>query len=165
MAKTVYLYDGTPRTVISDWDYPNEPYTEIPPYEGIWQPFYFDPDYQRWIGSEPPLKNSDLERLEEALNSQNKKLNLFIERSNKIEAHNHRLLKYVGDILFQIVNIKQNVDIADNAIQVSDVQYMYDNGIYTNFTIKLLVDNGSLTKREYKEITGEDYPVNIDENE
>ncbi|PTK16828.1 XkdX family protein [Mammaliicoccus sciuri] len=42
---------------------------------------------------------------------------------------------------------------------------MYDNGIYTNFTIKLLVDNASLTKREYKEITGEDYPVNIDENE
>ncbi|MCD8898468.1 XkdX family protein [Mammaliicoccus sciuri] len=42
---------------------------------------------------------------------------------------------------------------------------MYDNGIYTNFTIKLLVDNGSVTKREYKEITGEDYPVNIDENE
>ncbi|MBO3080377.1 XkdX family protein [Mammaliicoccus sciuri] len=42
---------------------------------------------------------------------------------------------------------------------------MYDNGIYTNFNIKLLVDNGSLTKREYREITGEDYPVIIDENE
>ena len=99
------------------------------------------------------------------MNSQNEKLNLFIERSNKIEAHNHRLLKYVGDILFQIANIKQYIDIPDNAIQISDVQYMYDNGIYTKFNIKLLVDNGSLTKREYKEITGEDYPVIIDENE
>lgn len=111
------------------------------------------------------MKNSDLERLEDAINSQNEKLNLFIERSNKIDAHNHRLLKYVGNILFQIANIKQYIEIPDNAIQVSDVQYMYDNGIYTSFNIKLLVDNGSLTKREYKEITGEDYPVNIDENE
>ncbi|WP_413481877.1 XkdX family protein [Mammaliicoccus vitulinus] len=165
MVKTVYLYDGTPRNVISDWDYPNESYTEIPPYPGIWQPFYFDPEYQRWIGAEPPLKNSDLAILEEAINSQNEKLKLFIERSNKIETHNHRLLKYVGDILFQIAHIRQSAEIPGNPILVPDVQYMYDAGIYTNFTIKLLVDNGSLTKRNYQEITGEEYPVYVDENE
>ncbi|MCJ0916513.1 hypothetical protein BU006_12925 [Mammaliicoccus sciuri] len=64
MAKTVYLYDGTPRTVISDWDYPNEPYTEIPPYEGIWQPFkhYYNGGKKttwKWSGKATAKKGVD----------------------------------------------------------------------------------------------------------
>jgi hypothetical protein len=51
--KVVYLYDGTPCLVYKDEDgeyqYPNDEWTEVPPPEGIYSPFYFNGN--EWIGS------------------------------------------------------------------------------------------------------------------
>ncbi len=51
--KIVYLYDGTPYLVYKDEDgeyqYPNDEWTEVPPPEGIYSPFYFNGN--EWIGS------------------------------------------------------------------------------------------------------------------
>ncbi|HEC2226260.1 TPA: hypothetical protein R1966_001457 [Staphylococcus delphini] len=65
--KQVYLYDGTSYLVFRDIDgeykYPTEdPWTEVKPPEGIYQPFYFDGD--KWIGAtkeewEKPLPETE----------------------------------------------------------------------------------------------------------
>lgn len=51
--KQVYLYDGTPYLAFKDeegeYQYPEEAWTETPPPEGIYSPFYFNGD--EWIGS------------------------------------------------------------------------------------------------------------------
>ncbi|WP_239732998.1 hypothetical protein [Mammaliicoccus sp. E-M26] len=51
--KIVYLYDGTPFIVElneeGEYIYPKDEYTEIPPPEGIYQPFYYDGN--KWIGT------------------------------------------------------------------------------------------------------------------
>ena len=51
--KVVYLYDGTPYLVYKDEDgeyqYPNDEWTEVPPPEGIYSPFYFNGN--EWIGT------------------------------------------------------------------------------------------------------------------
>lgn len=51
--KIVYLYDGTPFIVDmnkeGEYVYPNDEYTEVPPPEGIYQPFYYDGN--EWIGT------------------------------------------------------------------------------------------------------------------
>ena len=45
----IYLYDGTPVLIQKEDDYPNESWTESPPPEGIYQPYYFDGN--EWIGT------------------------------------------------------------------------------------------------------------------
>lgn len=51
--KVVYLYDGTPYLAElneeGEYDYPKEAWTEVPPPEGIYEPFYFNGN--EWIGS------------------------------------------------------------------------------------------------------------------
>ena len=51
--KIVYLYDGTPCLVYKDEDgeyqYPDDEWTEVPPPEGIYSPFYFNGN--EWIGT------------------------------------------------------------------------------------------------------------------
>lgn len=51
--KIVYLYNGALYVCRFDdngnYIYPNDEYTEIPPPEGIYQPFYFDGE--KWIGA------------------------------------------------------------------------------------------------------------------
>lgn len=51
--KVVYLYDGTPCLAElndeGEYNYPNEAWTETPPPEGIYEPFYFNGN--EWIGS------------------------------------------------------------------------------------------------------------------
>ena len=51
--KIVYLYDGTPYMVYKDEDgeyqYPNDEYTDVPPPEGIYSPFYYNGN--EWVGS------------------------------------------------------------------------------------------------------------------
>lgn len=51
--KVVYLYDGTPYiaelNADGEYDYPNEAWTETPPPEGIYEPFYFNGN--EWVGS------------------------------------------------------------------------------------------------------------------
>ncbi|MEY8603526.1 hypothetical protein AALK46_07350 [Staphylococcus nepalensis] len=52
--KQVYLYDGTPFLLYKNDDdeyiYPSDDWTEIPPPNGIYSPFYFDGE--RWIGTD-----------------------------------------------------------------------------------------------------------------
>ena len=51
--KQVYLYDGTPYLAFKDeegeYQYPEEAWTETPPPDGIYSPFYFNGN--EWIGS------------------------------------------------------------------------------------------------------------------
>lgn len=51
--KQVFLYNGVPYLAFSDREggylYPTENWTETPPPEGIYTPFYFDGN--EWIGS------------------------------------------------------------------------------------------------------------------
>lgn len=53
MFKQVFLYDGTPYLAYKDEDgeyqYPEETWTETPPPEGIYSPFYFDGN--EWVGA------------------------------------------------------------------------------------------------------------------
>lgn len=53
MYKQVYLYDGTPFLAFKDEDgeyqYPEESWTETPPPDGIYRPFYFNGN--EWIGA------------------------------------------------------------------------------------------------------------------
>lgn len=52
MFKQVFLYDGTPCLAFKDEDreyqYPSESWTEMPPPEGIYSPFYFNGN--EWVG-------------------------------------------------------------------------------------------------------------------
>lgn len=51
--KQVYLYDGTPFLAFTnedgEYDYPKDEWTETPPPEGIYSPFYFDGN--KWVGA------------------------------------------------------------------------------------------------------------------
>ena len=51
--KQVFLYDGTPYLAFvndeGEYQYPEEAWTETPPPDGIYSPFYFNGD--EWIGS------------------------------------------------------------------------------------------------------------------
>lgn len=60
--KQVYLYDGTPYLAFinedGEYDYPEEAWTETPPPEGIYSPFYFNGD--EWVGSTKEEYNKTL---------------------------------------------------------------------------------------------------------
>ncbi|WP_204174271.1 hypothetical protein [Staphylococcus sp. GDY8P19P] len=53
MFKQVYLYDGTPYLAFKneegEYQYPEESWTETPPPDGIYSPFYFNGN--EWIGA------------------------------------------------------------------------------------------------------------------
>ena len=53
MFKQVYLYDGTPYLAFKNEDgeyqYPNDEWTEVPPPEEIYSPFYYNGN--EWVGS------------------------------------------------------------------------------------------------------------------
>ena len=53
MFKQVYLYDGTPYLAFKDdegeYQYPKDEWTEVPPPEGIYSPFYYNGN--EWVGS------------------------------------------------------------------------------------------------------------------
>lgn len=53
MFKQVFLYDGTPYLAYKgedgEYQYPEEAWTETPPPEGIYSPFYFDGN--KWVGA------------------------------------------------------------------------------------------------------------------
>ena len=63
MFKQVYLYDGTPYLAFKDeegeYQYPEEAWTETPPPDGIYSPFYFNGNEwvgatrEEWLGSLP----------------------------------------------------------------------------------------------------------------
>lgn len=51
--KQVFLYDGTPYLAYlnkdGEYEYPKDEWTETPPPEGIYSPFFFDGN--EWVGS------------------------------------------------------------------------------------------------------------------
>ena len=53
MFKQVYLFDGTPFLAFKDEDgeyqYPDDEWTEVPPPDGIYSPFYYNGN--EWIGA------------------------------------------------------------------------------------------------------------------
>ena len=53
MFKQVYLYDGTPYLAFKneegEYQYPDDEWTEVPPPEGIYSPFYFNGN--EWVGT------------------------------------------------------------------------------------------------------------------
>lgn len=162
----IYLYDGTPIQVFAEWQLPTDkPYTFIKPPQGIWAPIYFDEDSQTWVGTTPPITEMDVKDVERAINTQNETIKLITERSNKLMRDYDELIKFTGNLLLQVAYIKRHIEMPGVAIDVNDAKYFYEKGLYNDFTIKILVDNGSLLKRDYKDITGEDYPVYVDENE
>ncbi|MGX0331949.1 hypothetical protein [Staphylococcus cohnii] len=61
--KTVYKFDGTPAIIRENLEYDFE-YTETPPPEGIYSPFFFDG--VEWIGTseEEFLKNNSIKPYE-----------------------------------------------------------------------------------------------------
>ncbi|MDN6721490.1 MAG: hypothetical protein L0L52_04550, partial [Staphylococcus equorum] len=86
--KIIYLYDGTPVIVQKEDDYPDESWTETPPPEGIYQPYYFDGD--EWIGATReewldtlPKQEPDIPDSHDFLNAQ--LLANDLEHNSKIE--------------------------------------------------------------------------------
>lgn len=85
--KIVYLLDGTPFIAEvneeGEYVYPNDEWTEVPPPEGIYQPFYYDGN--EWIGStreewesnqeEVPTQPDEIEKLKQRIS----------ELENKVE--------------------------------------------------------------------------------
>lgn len=77
--KIVYLLDGTPFIAElneeGEYVYPNDEWTEVPPPEGIYQPFYYDGN--EWIGStreewesnqeEAPTPPNEIEELKQRI--------------------------------------------------------------------------------------------------
>ena len=73
--KQVFLYDGTPYLAFAnedgEYDYPEEAWTETPPPDGIYSPFYFNGN--EWIGAtreeweaqqeKPPIEPKVLEMM------------------------------------------------------------------------------------------------------
>lgn len=99
--KIIYLYDGTPVIVQKEEDYPNESWTETPPPEGIYQPYYFDGN--QWIGT----SKEDWEAMQEKLPifpSDNDFLNAQlisndIEHNVKIEALQQDIANLTAELL------------------------------------------------------------------
>lgn len=103
--KIVYLYDGTPFMVEvnkeGEYVYPKDEYTEVPPPNGIYQPFYYDGN--EWIGtskeewesnqSKPPILSSDNDFLNAQLISND------IEHNAKIEALQQDIANLTSELL------------------------------------------------------------------
>ncbi|GEQ07024.1 hypothetical protein EKQ61_01350 [Staphylococcus gallinarum] len=116
--KVVYLYDGTPYLAElneeGEYNYPKEAWTETPPPEGIYEPFYFNGN--EWVGTskeewesnqvKPPMEPKALEMLVSQLQLQvmigNKKTK---ELEDKLEATN----KTLADALLKITEIENKI--------------------------------------------------------
>ena len=94
---TVYLYDGTPIDVWSDYDIP-ENSTLIPPTDGLYQPIKFDPETETWSGGDGYIPEPEEPEVPEENNIPND--NDFLNAqliSNDIE-HNAKIKELQQDI-------------------------------------------------------------------
>lgn len=77
--KQVFLYDGTPYLAFKledgEYDYPKDEWTETPPPEGIYSPFYFNGN--EWVGvtkeeyeESLPESEPDIPSINDFLNAQ-----------------------------------------------------------------------------------------------
>ena len=96
--KIVYLLDGTPFIVEvneeGEYVYPNDEWTEVPPPEGIYQPFYFNGN--EWIGSTREEWLESLPKDEPVIPNETDFLNAQLI-SNDIE-HNVKIKELQQDI-------------------------------------------------------------------
>ena len=106
--KIVYLYDGTPYMVYKDeegeYQYPDDEWTEIPPPEGIYSPFYFNGN--EWIGTskeewESNLIQEDREPTREEIESARTQMELF-----KAQVAIQELRQENAEIIKEIVGLK-----------------------------------------------------------
>ena len=106
--KIVYLYDGTPFIVElndeGEYVYPNDEWTEVPPPEGIYQPFYYDGN--EWIGTskeewESNLIQEDREPSQEEIESARTQMELF-----KAQVAIQELRQENAEIIKEIVGLK-----------------------------------------------------------
>ncbi len=167
MARTVYLYDGTPYEIQFDWLTPREPYTEIEPDRGLRYPIYFDEAQQKWVGSEPQVDNPDIYKLTKALDSQNDKLQDIIDKINRVEQDNFNLKGYIGDLILGIAVMKSERESKPKTADISTIKSLYESGIYQDFQIEQLLQAKEIRKKDFKEITGHEYepPNNNPEGE
>ncbi|WP_239700364.1 hypothetical protein [Mammaliicoccus sp. D-M17] len=103
--KIVYLLDGTPfiseLNEEGEYVYPNDEWTEVPPPEGIYQPFYYDGN--EWIGStreewesnrsDTPLELNNIDFLNAQLISND------IEHNTKIEMLQQDIANLTNELL------------------------------------------------------------------
>ena len=106
--KIVYLYDGTPCLVYKDeegeYQYPDDEWTEVPPPEGIYSPFYFNGN--EWIGTskeewESNLIQEDREPTREEIESARTQMELF-----KAQVAIQELRQENAEIIKEIVGLK-----------------------------------------------------------
>lgn len=116
--KQVYLYDGTPYIAFEneegEYQYPNDEWTEVPPPEGIYSPFYFNGD--EWIGATREEWLESLPKDEENIPSDNDFLNAQLI-SNDIE-HNVKIKELQQDIANltkELLAIKGGTDNVSNS--------------------------------------------------
>lgn len=115
--KKVFLYDGTPylafRNQDGEYDYPNDEWTETPPPEGIYQPFYYNGN--EWIGTckeeweaqqyKPPFVPSENDFLNAQLISND------IEHNAKIEA----LQQDIANLTTELLEMKGGMSDVSNS--------------------------------------------------
>lgn len=116
--KVVYLYDGTPYLAElneeGEYDYPKEAWTETPPPEGIYEPFYFNGN--EWIGStkeeweetqkKPPMEPKALELLVSQLQLQ---LMIGNKKTKDLEDKLEIMNKSLADALLKITEIENKI--------------------------------------------------------
>ena len=99
--KIVYLLDGTPFIVEvneeGEYVHPNDEWTEVPPPEGIYQPFYYDGN--EWVGS---TREEWLETLPKEEETEN-------DKPDELDALNMRLIKNDLDHTKEIQALKQDI--------------------------------------------------------
>ena len=104
--KQVFLYDGTPYLAFKDeegeYQYPEEAWTETPPPDGIYSPFYFNGN--EWIGATReewldtlPEKEPDIPSSHDFLNAQ--LLANDLEHNSKIEDLQQDIANLTAELL------------------------------------------------------------------
>jgi len=104
--KQVYLYDGTPYLAFEDeegeYQYPEEAWTEVPPPEGIYSPFYFNGDEwkgatrEEWLDT-LPKQEPDIPDSHDFLNAQ--LLANDLEHNSKIEDLHQDIANLTAELL------------------------------------------------------------------
>ena len=101
MFKQVYLYDGTPYLAFKNEDgeyqYPNDEWTEVPPPEGIYSPFYYNGN--EWVGS---TREEWLETLPKEEETEN-------DKPDELDALNMQLIKNDLEHTKEIQALKQDI--------------------------------------------------------
>ena len=93
---TVYLYDGTPIDVWSDYDIP-EKSTLIPPTDGLYQPIQFDPETETWSGGNGYIPEPEEPKEPPTTPDQNlimiAQLNMTVAKQSNLIKNQEKLIK------------------------------------------------------------------------